>query len=251
MIIIYLLLKNMFGFLFNPYFYVPYILLNLVLALYMKSFGKKFYDYVPINKDPTDTDDITSSNNAHNQYPEFRRYDNFSFWRLFLGLIFLFWIRMIVILILAFGLWLTLKISFRKEESNSQGDNTISPEKRRFIIKAVRFFSTIGLFVYGIIRREERNSFEPIYKKYLGDDYKIQFDDNYSVIISNHISWVEIVYLMNKYVPGFISKDTVKSINLVGYIAEKIDCIFLDRTSQENRTKVVIKTLCYLYNLLG
>ena len=30
---------------------------------------------------------------------------------------------------------------------------------------------------------------ENIYKKYLGEDYKISFEDNYSCIVSNHISW--------------------------------------------------------------
>lgn len=47
--------------------------------------------------------------NLHDEYPEFKRYDNISFLRIFLGLIFFFWLKMITSILISFNLCLMLK----------------------------------------------------------------------------------------------------------------------------------------------
>ena len=47
--------------------------------------------------------------NLHDEYPEFKRYDNISFLRIFLGLIFFCWFKMIASILLASNLSILLK----------------------------------------------------------------------------------------------------------------------------------------------
>ena len=94
---------------------------------------------------------------------------------------------------------------------------------------------TIGLLVnHHYIQNDE------IYKKYLGESYTYNKDEKFSLMISNHTSWIEIVYYLFKFTPGFISKDSVKKMLLVGFIAQAIDSLFIDRKDQNSKHLIVI-----------
>jgi len=54
-------------------------------------------------------------------------------------------------------------------------------------------------------------------------------------MISNHISWFEIVYLLYHYTPGFISKESVADLWLIGFIAKAIDSLFINRKDTNSR----------------
>jgi hypothetical protein len=50
----------------------------------------------------------------------------------------------------------------------------------------------LGIF-YDVKYYEDKKG---IYKKYLGEDYKIEKNTKYSLIISNHISWSVINFFL-------------------------------------------------------
>lgn len=222
----------MFSFLFKPLFIASYITLNFFIALFTWHVGKKFYEekLVEVNNEKRES---LQSVDIHNLYPEFRRYDKFTFMRIFLGLLFLFWIKFSLLVVALVSLYLTLKIAFWNDEVK-----LITEKKRKIVMQSTKFFGSIALFLFGIIKREKRTRYDEIYKKYLGENYESDFDSKYSAIISNHVSWVEIIYYLTNFAPGFISKDTIKTYPMIGVIAATIDCLFLDRTNIKNRQHV-------------
>jgi len=53
------------------------------------------------------------------------------------------------------------------------------------------------------------------------------------IVVSNHVSFYDILYFLSAFAPPFVAKQGVKDIPFVGFIAEMMECIFVDR---ENRT---------------
>jgi len=233
----------MIEFLFSLYFLVPYITLNFYLSLKVYNFQKIFYDK-KININPINDDESKSTNdfkyenvNIHDNYPEFRRYDNLSFSRIFLGMIFIIWIRLTFMIILNFLMFISVNVLFWKKS------NEITHFQRRLMKLICNIILGSAFFVMGISIKENRFIDNDIYSKYLGPGKYENFEENYSVIISNHISWVEILYYMKRYSAGFISKASVKDFLMIGLIAQKIDCLFLDRTNQQERENIVCNIL--------
>jgi 1-acyl-sn-glycerol-3-phosphate acyltransferase len=228
----------MLGFLFHPFLIYTYVALNFILSIWVYNYGKKFYR----NKQIPEEFAIKYGKNGdvHLNYPEFRRYDKLNYFRLLFGLIFLFWIRLFLILFLTMGLWLSLKFIVR-----NNNDKPINESQRYFVVKLTKFFSSLGLLVAGLIPEEKKGRYDHIYTKYLGKDYEITYD-KYSAIISNHVSWAEILYYLNSLTPGFISKETAKNFPMIGVIAKKLECLFLDRTNQENRLLVVLLNILHI-----
>lgn len=58
-----------------------------------------------------------------------------------------------------------------------------------------------------------------------------QSDPSAALLISNHVSYLDILYYLSTDVPAFVSKASVKDYPLVGYIAQTLQCLFVDRTS--------------------
>lgn len=229
----------MIDFLFSLYFLVPYITLNFYLSLKIYNFQKRFYErniaIIPNNDDElNNTNDFKYENiNIHDNYPEFRRYDNLSFSRIFLGMIFLIWIRVSLMIILNFLMFISVKLLFWTKSNESTN-------LQRIIMKLIcNLILGSAFLVMGISIKENRIIDNEIYCKYLGFGKYENFDENYSVIISNHISWVEILYYMKRYSAGFISKASVKDFFMIGLIAKKINCLFLDRTNEQERETIV------------
>lgn len=77
-----------------------------------------------------------------------------------------------------------------------------------------------------------------IYKKWLGEDFKIQFESDYSLLLCNHTGIYEIQYLMMKFAPGFIAKNALKNTPFIGYIADKVETLWLDRKDSNSRSQV-------------
>src|SRR5947209_558017 len=117
---------------------------------------------------------------------------------------------------------------------------TASLRGRNFVAGSVRFFVGLLNFVLGFRRIDSRQNSEEVYRKYLGPDYKFTYDEGYSLIISNHTGWVDILMYMNKYACGFISKQEVATFPLIGIIAKEIGCLFVSRENSENRHLIVI-----------
>jgi len=57
--------------------------------------------------------------------------------------------------------------------------------------------------------------------------------------MANHISWADILYLEKKFSPSFISKDSVKSLPFVGYMAWAQKSAFIARKEKDAIQKTV------------
>ena len=113
-------------------------------------------------------------------------------------------------------------------------------EKRKSTEKICGFFLKWFAFTLGIKSvHVERQKCEKLYKEIFGDDYNFTYDEGYSTIISNHTGWVDIIVYLHRFAPGFIAKNDVKNIPLVGKVAEQIECLFVDRDDANNRNATV------------
>jgi 1-acyl-sn-glycerol-3-phosphate acyltransferase len=101
----------------------------------------------------------------------------------------------------------------------------------------ISFWANFFLFANGIHLVNKKVDCEKVYKKYLGEDYDF-CDDKYSLIISNHIGFFDVVVLMAKYSVGLMAKIDVKDYYFVGPIATAMHCLYIKRESSEERKKI-------------
>jgi lysophosphatidylcholine acyltransferase/lyso-PAF acetyltransferase len=166
-------------------------------------------------------------------YEEFQMKDNLSFLRIFLGNYFIVIIRGPINIILA----ICQNISLKSDIKNLKNPTT---EKKDWEIlsKTISKYTSWLFFVNGIKIINKKLPYIETYKKYLGPDYKFTPNEKYSLIISNHLGFYDVVVNMIINSSGFIAKSDVENYCFVGAIAKGINCLFVKRDSQENRDKV-------------
>ena len=101
----------------------------------------------------------------------------------------------------------------------------------------ISFWARFFLIVNGIHLVHKKVDCEKVYKKYLGEDYDFS-DGKYSLIISNHTGFFDVVVLMAKYSVGLMAKIDVKDYYFVGPIATAMHCLYIKRESLEERKKI-------------
>ena len=79
------------------------------------------------------------------------------------------------------------------------------------------------------------------YSKYLGSNHDQPEDklENFSTYVANHTSYMDIQVMATLYLPAMVSKVGVKDIPLIGFGAELIGTIFVDRADSKNKNAVV------------
>jgi lysophosphatidylcholine acyltransferase/lyso-PAF acetyltransferase len=92
-------------------------------------------------------------------------------------------------------------------------------------------------------KRLPENQLIPIYKKYFGPDYKIEYEGKFGCYICNHSSFNDILLAMAIYGCGFISKEDVKTNPVFGKIAQGLNSIFVDRNSTESKEHTLEKII--------
>ena len=83
---------------------------------------------------------------------------------------------------------------------------------------------------YIMIKEHRRNGID--FSKYPGIRIAAQ---KAPVIISNHTSFADILYMLYKYTPSFISSNHVQKMPVVGPIAQGLNCVFLDRQDAKSK----------------
>lgn len=69
-----------------------------------------------------------------------------------------------------------------------------------------------------------------------------------SMILANHISWIDI-YALNSVIPvRFIAKSDINNWPVFGYLARKSGTIFINRTNRKDTARIVDKTAESLLN---
>jgi 1-acyl-sn-glycerol-3-phosphate acyltransferase len=216
---------------FTLSFLILYVLLNFYLSLKIYKKTRRYFQPIEV----VNTDSKTNMINIHDKYSEFSRKDNISFIRLFVGMTLLFWTRLIIILTLALSYYTILRIF-------TKGSRKVNQTIRDKIKQYSAIHGWLGLLAFGIRKTEIKPNVIELYKKYLGEDYDIE-ETSFSCIVTNHISWYEIIYLIYEEAAGFIAKQSIKGIPIVGLIADKLDSLFLDRTNEKDRNFIVHKLL--------
>ena len=213
----------------QTYFLSIYTTLSLLVSYFIYSQQKKFYTEMMITKKGS-----TTPISIHKEFECFSRKDKLSFFWLFLGTFFLFWIRFIIDLILAS----ILMIGLLYKLAHLKIKGVVSHEERPSFKSFVNTLTTIFFYVSGILVIEPKPEVEALYKEYFGPDYTIEYDKNYSSMICNHISFIDTLMGMRKFACGYLAKASVKNTPIVGSIAISLQTVFVDRGDAKDREKV-------------
>ena len=202
------------------------LLFSFILALIVYIRSQKYYR--PLIKKDKDGNPI----NLHEIYDPFHPHDSVCFIQLWFGAFFCALIKLISsFFIVIFVNWHIKIISKIYKDYNT------NPDQRKKMRNAIACWSSMFLVMNGIWIQRAHLDYEDVYKKYLGDDYDFT-DDKYSIILSNHIGFFEIVLCMRLFAPGFIAKLPVKDFWFVGPISQGLNCLFVDRTNEQNKKQI-------------
>lgn len=99
-------------------------------------------------------------------------------------------------------------------------------------------------FVGGLywVQYEYVSTGEGDYKKWLGPDWKPQWTGA-STIVSNHVSWMDIMVSMAYFKPSFVSKKSIRDIPVVGKLTAAFDTIYVDRAGTKEDKKMIGKAI--------
>lgn len=167
---------------------------------------------------------METKDNIHERFPQFKRYDTLSFIRLFIGLMTLVWPRFILfsitLIIMAIG------VTYPKEEST-----------KAFFMK---YGCRIAMFSFGSIIPSftRSNKSKDVYKKYLGQDYLIDYDRHFATYIINHCTWIDPFAHSYIYQGSFIAKKSMTKIPLIKALSNYNQTFYLDRINKEERNKI-------------
>ena len=176
--------------------------------------------------------------NLHEKYPELLRFDEayISFWRVLVGAIFFFWIRLIfmhICFLLSIILINIATVCFSKEMNRK-----MSKFHKGTVWFCIQLCISPMFWVMGFItchKKKKDAIVKEIYSKYLGENYDIEQDKSFSCYIANHHSWVEAFYWGWKYTPGFISKKSNADNFFIGTIMKSLDCVLVERENKDSR----------------
>lgn len=134
----------------------------------------------------------------HKKYHEFKVKEVLTFPRVFFGSLVFLTFRLPILFIIA----TTLILQLRKAVNSSKSPET-DIETRKQVKHIVSYWSNLLFKLFGISVHPTQLNYEAVYKKYLGDDYNIDInDDKYSLIISNHIGFFVRTFIYNVHYIG-------------------------------------------------
>ena len=180
--------------------------------------------------------DTLETINVHKLYPEFACLDKLSFIRIFIGNFFIAIIKLLINVFLAI-----MQIIRLKQHIKNLKNPTTDKEEWKTVSETISFWTRWLLKINGIEIIKKKLPYEDVYKKYLGEDYFSEPNEKYSLIISNHIGVYDIILNMSLNSSGFLSKEEIKDVPLVGTIARGINCLFVKRENQEDRARIFIE----------
>ena len=202
------------------------LLFSFILSLIVYIRSQKYYR--PLIKKDKDNNPI----DLHKIYDAFHPHDDVCFIQLWFGAFFCAFIKIFISLfIVTFGYW-HLRI-VRKIYNNYD----TNPEHRKKLKNLISCWTWLFLGINGVRIKKKYPECKEVYKKYLGEDYDFE-DDKYSLIISNHIGFFEVVICMYLYAPGFLAKSTVENYFFIGPISQSLNCLYVDRENEKDKKKI-------------
>ncbi|XP_058739059.1 lysophospholipid acyltransferase LPEAT1-like isoform X2 [Vicia villosa] len=106
--------------------------------------------------------------------------------------------------------------------------------RRNVIVRCGKALSRVMLFVFGFYWIPESTT--SINQE---DKPQPEKTERPGVIISNHVSYLDILYHMSSSFPSFVAKRSVAKLPLVGLISKCLGCIYVQRESKSSDFKGV------------
>ncbi|GLT58062.1 hypothetical protein SLA2020_309870 [Shorea laevis] len=114
--------------------------------------------------------------------------------------------------------------------------------RRSVIVRSGRLLSRLILFVFGFYWiNETYRDLSDDEKSATENQSKDQSEEaeRHGAIISNHVSYIDILYHMSSSFPSFVAKRSVAKLPLVGLISKCLGCVFVQRESKSSDFKGV------------
>lgn len=214
-----------------------YYLFNYAIALFI--YLKATQSYFPNMKisthkiaNPESLLEKSTKQYFHEDYPAFNRVElsSLSFIWIYYGFLNYVWFKVWGSIFSLFFLYIACKIKFHGRDlngPNSKEDKTILENLNKIFIQGMSLSTGI------IVNEKDLTHDEKVvklFREYLGESYNPDdYADKYTTIISNHISYADVMYIGYKEAPCWVAKASVKSIPLLGYIGLCFKNIFIDR----------------------
>ncbi|PIA52539.1 hypothetical protein AQUCO_01000426v1 [Aquilegia coerulea] len=138
---------------------------------------------------------------------------------------------------------LTLRIIPNQEEDGQEDYAHMIGWRRIVIVQCGRFLSRAMLFNFGFYWINETNRSNSTGLEKLQteteDKQQSQESERPGAIISNHVSYLDILYHMSSSFPSFVAKRSVAKLPLVGLISKCLGCVYVQRESKSSESKGV------------
>lgn len=171
---------------------------------------------------------------VHKLYDAFRSKDRFNYFEVVIVGLFFFPIKFLSCLSVITCIMIHLKIA-----SLFYPNPGTNPEHRKKIESIVKFWARWYLRTSMVYLKEKKvDNCEEVYKKYLGADYDFN-EKRYSVIICNHLGFLDVISNMALHSPGFIAKEAISRYVLIGTISKSLNCLFVNRESESARKDIL------------
>lgn len=129
-----------------------------------------------------------------------------------------------------------------REDGEEQEDYAhLQGWRRAVILRSGRFLSRVMLFVFGfywISETSRVNEEGHLINENESSDHTEELE-RYGAIISNHVSYIDILYHMSSSFPSFVAKRSVSKLPLVGLISKCLGCVFVQRELKSSDFKGV------------
>ncbi len=226
-----------FFFILKLSFLLIYLALCALITFLIYNEEKQFYDPIYVTKKPEKEGEVEEKVNLHDEFDVYAKRDKpVNVLLLFIGVLTLFWPRLITNLILT--LVLTAKINKRYKEKNEK----IEKEDIDYIINSTKYLTHWFRRIAGLFIEKKRLPDEkvlPVFQKYFGPDYKIDYDGKFSCYISNHTCIYDMILSMAYFGTGFVAKSDVKKIPFFGKLITGLQSLLVDRNSSGSKNNAL------------
>ncbi|XP_015575280.1 lysophospholipid acyltransferase LPEAT1 isoform X2 [Ricinus communis] len=126
----------------------------------------------------------------------------------------------------------------RDEEEEQEDFAHVEGWRRAVIVWCGRLLSRAMLFVFGFYWIKE--TYRILEEEKEGKDAESEEEfERPGAIISNHVSYLDILYHMSSSFPSFVAKRSVAKLPLVGLISKCLGCVYVQRESKSSDFKGV------------
>ncbi|XWS25729.1 hypothetical protein CRYUN_Cryun27aG0092600 [Craigia yunnanensis] len=135
----------------------------------------------------------------------------------------------------------TLFSAPNQEEEEQEDYAHLGGWRRAVIVRSGRFLSRSLLFLVGFywIKETHKDSSNTEENSKTEGNNQLEEQERPGAIVSNHVSYLDILYHMSSSFPSFVAKRSVAKIPLVGLISKCLGCVYVQRESKSSDSKGV------------